>query len=127
MRLEIKSTNIELNDRLKFLIEEKLGKPLIELLGKLDQKANIILDVEIGKITKHHHKGKIWLAEANLDLPGLKNVLRASAVTESLEASLDGVKNRLFTELKKYKEKPRDKSIHKFRYPRPASGRQVGL
>lgn len=118
MRLEIKSTNIQLNDRLKFLVEEKLGKPLLELLGKLDRKTDIILDVEIGKTTKHHHKGKIWLAEANLDLPGLKNVLRADAVTESLEASLNGVKNCLFRELKKYKEKPRDKSIHKFRHPR---------
>ncbi|OGZ31834.1 MAG: ribosomal subunit interface protein [Candidatus Niyogibacteria bacterium RIFCSPLOWO2_12_FULL_41_13] len=118
MRLEIKSTNIQLNDRLRFLVEEKLSKPLFELLDKLDRKVDIILDVEIGKTTEHHHKGKIWLAEVNISLPGLKKVLRASAVTESLEASLNGVKNRLFTELKKYKEKPRDKSIHKFRHPR---------
>lgn len=118
MRLDIKATNIHLSDRVRFLIEEKISKPVFELAGRIDERMDIILDIEVGKTTRHHNKGRIWFAEANLDLPRLKKVLRANALTESLEASLDEAKDRLFIELKKYKEKRKDKSIRKFRHPR---------
>lgn len=118
MRLRIKSTNLTLNEPLRVLVEEKLTRPLFELLTKLDKKIDILLEVEIGKTTKHHQKGKIWLTEVNLSLPGKKTVLRADAITESLEASLNKVKDRLFREIKKYKNIPREKSIHKFRHHR---------
>lgn len=111
MRLRIKSTNTTLNEPMKTLIEQKLTKPLIELLGKLDEKADVLLEIEAGKTTRHHHKGKIWIAEANLSLPKIKNVLRAEAITESLEISLNKVKDRLFREIKKYKSKFKDRDV----------------
>lgn len=110
MRIKIKTKNFPLLPDLDTLVEEKLGKPVKELLGKLDVKADILLEVELAKITKHHHKGRIWEARANLALPNRKSVLRAESVTEDIRQSLTEAKHLLFREIEKYRESPRAKT-----------------
>ena len=105
MRTSIKTTNLKRNPTIEALVSEKLLGPVEKLLGKLDQKTDIIFEIELGRTTKHHNKGKIWRAEAQLSLPYRKKVLRAEACTESLRASVDEVKYELIREIKKYKEK----------------------
>lgn len=111
MRTHIKATNFELTSSIKTLTEEKLFLPAEKLLESLNNKADIIFDVELAKITRHHKEGKIWRCEINLDLPRIKNILRANALGESLEEAVNLAKSKLEREIKKYK----DKSIKKNR------------
>ncbi|MEK7122120.1 MAG: ribosome-associated translation inhibitor RaiA [Patescibacteria group bacterium] len=111
MRIHIKTTNFESTPAVKTLVEEKLILPAEKLLESLNKKADIIFDAELAKITKHHKEGKIWRCEINLDLPGIKNILRTNALGESLEEAVNLVKSKLEREIKKYK----DKSVRKDR------------
>lgn len=104
MRVNIKTKNFELTAPLENLVNTKLVEPAKKLLAKLDEKVDIIFDIELELTTKHRRKGRIWRAEAQLDLPGPAKVLRAEAVTESLRASIDEIKYELLREIKKYKK-----------------------
>lgn len=101
MRVLLKTTNFELTPALEELAQTKLVQPVQKLLVKPDQKADVLLEIELAKTTKHHQKGLIWRAEAQLNLPGLKSLLRAEAVAESLRAAVDEVKDELLKEIKK--------------------------
>ncbi|MBI2627946.1 MAG: ribosome-associated translation inhibitor RaiA [Candidatus Niyogibacteria bacterium] len=111
MRIHIKTTNFELTSAVKALAQEKLFFPAEKLLETLNNKADIIFEAELAKITKHHKEGKVWRCEINLDLPGIKNILRAGALGESLEEAINLVKSKMEREIKKYK----DKSVRKDR------------
>lgn len=111
MRLTIKTTHIELTAALRVYVEQKLGEierflKNIEphddnnLAGKHDP---IELRVEIGKPSRHHKSGKVFYAEANLDLPG--RVIRAESRQFDLHIAIDEVRKELKREIKTYKEK----------------------
>lgn len=105
MRVLLKTTNFKLTPALNDLAEEKLVRPVRKLLGKFDKEADVIFELELAKTTKHHQKGLIWRAEAQLSLPGLKSLLRAEAVAENLRAAVNEVKDELLKEIKKRKNK----------------------
>lgn len=104
MRTHIKTTNFDLTESLKVLVNEKLTVVAGKLLESLDASADIILDVELAKTSKHHHEGKIWKCEAGLSVPHISHVLRAEALSESMEGAVDAAKDILEREIKKYKE-----------------------
>ncbi|MEK7646968.1 MAG: HPF/RaiA family ribosome-associated protein [Patescibacteria group bacterium] len=110
MRSRIKSTNFKQTEASKALVEEKLVTPIAKLLEVMDEKMDLILEVEVAKSTKHHKEGKIWYCEVNLDMPHMSTVLRAKDVAESLEEAVNIVKSRLANEIKKYKGKPNSKT-----------------
>ena len=89
------------------LADKKLLTPVRRLIKKIDDKADVVFDIELAKATKHHQKGRIWRAEAQLDLPGLKSLLRAEAEAVSLREAIDIVRGEILSEIKKYKEKTR--------------------
>ena len=107
MRVNLKTTNFDLTPSIEIVAEKKLVLPVKKLLVKIDPKSDVIFDIELGRTTKHHNKGKIWWAEAQISLPGLKNMLRAEALAESLAEAVSLVKNEITQEIKKYKEKTR--------------------
>jgi putative sigma-54 modulation protein len=96
MNIKIKATLIDLTPSIEEAINEKIG-------GLEKYFDNIIVcEVEVGKTSEHHHKGDIYKAEVNLEVPG--KILRAEAVTDDLYKSIGEVKNKLKMELVKYKE-----------------------
>ena len=105
MRVHIKTTNFKLTPAVKALAEEKLILPAEKLLESLNNKTDIIFEAELAKTTKHHKEGKVWRCEINLDLPRIKNILRAAALGKSLEEAINLVKSKLEREIKKYKDK----------------------
>jgi ribosomal subunit interface protein len=105
MRTRVKTTGFELSESLTVLVDEKIVAVVEKLLGRLDDREDIVLDVELAKTTRHHQEGKIWKCEANLVVPHVKNVIRAEEFSESMEGAVDGVKDKLEREIKKYKEK----------------------
>ena len=113
MKIVIKATNLELNQELRDYIEEKIGG--LEKFAKVFQNENyyngffakgkprVEVWVEIEKTTRHHQKGDIFRAEAQMRFPGKS--LRAESKRDDLKLAITEIKDELQRELKQYKEK----------------------
>lgn len=97
MQIIITGKNIELTDAIKAYVEKKIGG--------LDKFYSGIIraQVEVGMDSKHHLKGKVFVAECKLEVPG--NDLFASKMEKTLYKAIDKVKDYLGAELKKRKAK----------------------
>ena len=101
MKIDIKATNLDLTEVLKEYVEEKIGA-LAKFLKRWDPEGVVEAWVEIGRTTKHHHKGNVFRAEADLRVPG--KVLRAEDEDFDIRVAVDRVRDKLKREVKKYKE-----------------------
>lgn len=104
MKINIKSTKIELTDAIKNYVQEKMDM-LEKNLGSIKV---LNCDVEVGMTSNHHNKGEIYRTEVNLNLPG--ELLRVEKTEEDLYRSIDNVKDHLTMAIKKYKEKRVDRN-----------------
>ena len=100
MNIIIKTTNMELASDLEQWIRSRI-EPLVRL-DKFLQEPDVEVWVEIGRITRGQRTGKIFRAEAQLNLPGKS--IRAEAITENIKKSINEVKEKLQREIKEYKE-----------------------
>ncbi len=107
MKVNIKTTNIELDEALVIWVNDKIGE-LDRILGAFapdeffaGEKEKIEAFVEIGKISKHHLKGDVFRAEVQLSLP--KKSLRAVARDNDLRIAINTAKEEIQREIKKYK------------------------
>lgn len=127
MKINILTKNIKLTPALKDFIEEKINP--LEKFVKIQQnkeysnhlpggakvkkkessltsgKGKSIIEawVEIGKESRHHKKGSLFLAECQMRFP--KKNIRSTARAENLKSAINEVKDELQRELKEYKEK----------------------
>lgn len=101
MKINIKTTNLVLTPAIEKAIEEKIVN-LEYFISKVDSLVEAW--VEVGLVTRHHHKGNIYRAEINIQVPG--KILRAEAERKNLNLALAEVKDELQGQLKKYKGRP---------------------
>lgn len=104
MKITIKATAVDLTPALKEYIEEKIGS-LAKFLTRFDAEGAVGARVEVGRTTRHHHKGLVFRAEVNIDVPG--KVLRAETEDSDIRAAIDKAKDKLKREAEKYKEMQR--------------------
>ncbi len=97
MELRIKATNLELTPALRSYITEKFFG-LEKYLGSIEASH---CDVEVELTTHHHHKGDIFRAEVNLDVP--HTLLRVEKTESDLYKAIDKVKDHLVENLTRYK------------------------
>ncbi|MBM3281573.1 MAG: ribosome-associated translation inhibitor RaiA [Candidatus Harrisonbacteria bacterium] len=102
MKIIVRATNIELTEPLKEYINMRI-EPLSKFLGKMDLEGAVEAQVEVGRMTHHHHKGDVFRAEVNLHLP--KKSLRAESETYDARVAIDNVRDTLAREIKEYKER----------------------
>lgn len=107
MNIQIKATNIELNESLRFWVEEKVSE-LKKNLVKFEEapqkgREKIEARVEIGKTTRHHRKGDVFRAEIQIYLP--KKLLRAVVRNVDLRSAIVEARDELDREIRKYKGK----------------------
>ncbi len=119
MKIIIKTTNLKLTSDLEGYIRKKINS--LEKFVKILHSENYFNDflgkgkpkveawVEVGKISQHHEKGPIFVAECQIRLP--KKSLRSVAKNEDLKQAITEVKDELQRELKQYKNKKRIKAI----------------
>ncbi len=112
-----KLTNILPSDSVNSYIEEKLAN-LDKLLDKFGTPHDCA--VEIGHTTRHHKKGKVFRAEADLVLP--RRVIRAEAEAYDIYAAIDMLREELDRQVKSYKGKLRTKLL---KGARSARGKQA--
>ena len=99
MKLNIKASGLELTPAISDYIQEKMSM-LDKYLGDLKV---IQADFEVELTTKHHLKGEIFRAEANLSVPG--DLLRTEKTEKDLYKAIDKVKDHLQDMIIKNKEK----------------------
>ncbi|MEK7513178.1 MAG: ribosome-associated translation inhibitor RaiA, partial [Patescibacteria group bacterium] len=102
MRIDIKGTQLDLTPSLKVYIEEKLSV-LNRFIARFERNGERVLFFEIARATKHHRHGNVFYAEAMVKLPG--RTIRIEEYDSDARTAGDRLKNRLKSDLKKYKEK----------------------
>jgi ribosomal subunit interface protein len=112
MDFHIKFTNLEPDERIKNLVQKKIGS-LDKFLDKAETKQSglgpsVHAWVEVGKTTEHHKEGRIWYAECQLKMPGQS--LRSTSTSYNLIAAIEEVKDDLSLILKKEKEKQKNRA-----------------
>lgn len=101
MKINIKSTNLELTPALREYLEEKIGM-LKKFLKRWEAEGVTEIWVEVGRTTRHHQKGEVFRAEADLRVPG--KVLRAEEESFDVRAAIDKMRDTLKREIIKYKD-----------------------
>ena len=99
MIIKLKATKLELTEAIADYFQEKMDM-LDKYLGGI-QVLNC--DCEIEKAIGSQHKGEIFRAEANIEVPG--EILRVEKTEADLYKAIDKVKDHLELVIKKYKEK----------------------
>jgi len=102
MKIDIKATNTELTTPLYNYAFEKISA-LRRFMKKWEAEGVVEARVEVGRSTRHHHKGPVYFAEINLHVPG--KVLRGEASDWDIRIAIDRARDELQKEIKKYKEK----------------------
>ena len=100
MNINIKATNFQLTEAIKNYIYDKLED--IEKLIKSADSSGVNVQVEVGKINKHHKKGDLFRAEFNIMIPG--NYVRAEAEEWNLNVAIDKAKDNIQRELEKFQD-----------------------
>jgi ribosomal subunit interface protein len=100
MKINIKAANLDLTPALNQYLEEKIDS-LSKFLKNYEIEGEIQARVEVGRTSRHHHRGNVFRAEVNLILP--KKILRSVAEREDIRVAIDEVKDELQQEIKKYK------------------------
>lgn len=104
MKIRIKATKMELTEAIRDYCQKKMDM-LDKYLGEHIPVINC--DVEVEKAVGGQHKGDIFRAEVNLEVP--REILRVEKVEKDLYKAVDKVKDHLELMIKKYKEKLVDK------------------
>ena len=100
MKTTIKATNLKLTPDIEKAIEEKIAT-LDKFLPNIGVPPEAF--VEVALETRHHQKGNIFYAEANIKVQG--RVIRSEAKDEDIYKAINALKDELKLLLKKYKEK----------------------
>lgn len=102
MKIIIEASGMDLTPALKTYIESKLSS-LFKITKKFEGEGNGELFVEISRTTRHHNKGLVFAAEANLKFG--KTLLRAEVGGENVRAAIDILKDELKREIINFKER----------------------
>jgi putative sigma-54 modulation protein len=103
MQVNMKGTKLALTPAIKAYIQMKMDM-LDKFLGEIQV---IGANYEVEKTTRHHTKGEIYRAEANLIVP--HETLRVEKTEKDLYKAIDKVKDHLIRSIKRHKEKLIDK------------------
>ena len=99
MKVTIKATNLKLTPEIKKAIEEKIAT-LDKFIPHIGTSVEAF--VEVALETRHHKKGKIYYAEANIKVPG--KIIRSEAREENIYRAINETKDELQRLLKEYKK-----------------------
>ena len=102
MNIHIKKTTRLITPALEIYIQEKLG-PIAKYVKKFDDTGEAAIWLEVSRTTKHHRKGEVFMAAADLRLP--RKILRAEEYAEDIRVAIDRVRDTLRMEIEKYKAK----------------------
>lgn len=109
MKVALKGVNLTLTPSLRRYVDEKVVRSIEKLIARHEAYPATTLELELIYGSRHHKKGKIWEAIANLNLPG-KHVWQ-KVMAEDIHAAVDELEDILKREIKKYKERSRSRML----------------
>lgn len=102
MKINLKATRLELTDAIVSYLQTK-----VDMLEKyLGDTTVLNCDVELEKAVGGQHKGDIFRAEINLQIP--REILRVEKTETDLYKAIDKVKDHLAEIIISHREKERD-------------------
>lgn len=107
MNINIKATGLDLTPAIKEYTQKKMDR-LEKYLGNFKVMS---AKLEVEKTTRHHVKGEIFRAEANLVING--DLLRVEKTEKDIFKAIDKVKDHMELMIRKYKERIIDRKKKK--------------
>lgn len=98
MKTNIKATNLSITPAIAEYIDKKIG-----MLEKFAAGEETLVNVEVGRTTRHHKSGDVFKAEIRIEKGGQQYY--AVAETEDLYAAIDEVKDEIVRELTSSRKK----------------------
>ncbi len=102
--------NMDLTDAIRQYVDERL-LAISKIVDEYDPA--VLVDVEVGKSTRHHNKGPYMRCEMNVVFLG--NVFRGEEEREDLYEAIDTCKDDIRRQIVEHKERVKDEQ----RVPRP--------
>jgi|SRR3989338_165560 len=103
MQINLQSKNMELTLAIHDYVIKRITN-LEKLLSKIEEKgAEAVVHFEVAKNTNHHKSGPVFHADCLINIKGEK--FYGSADEEDLYAAIDKVKENLFREISKNKDR----------------------
>jgi putative sigma-54 modulation protein len=103
MQINLQSKNLELTEAIKDYILKRVTN-LEKLLANLEsEKGEAKVSFEVLKTTNHHKAGEIFRADCTIFISGDK--FYGSCNHEDLYAAIDAVKEKLYREIQKNKDR----------------------
>jgi ribosomal subunit interface protein len=97
MRTTVKATNIEHTNAIDAYLAKRLGE--LERILEPKEKSELAR-IELGKSTKHHHKGKLFFAEITFHVK--KKNFRATGEGSDLYEAIDNMQTMIVREVKRH-------------------------
>lgn len=103
MQINLQGKNLELTEAIKDYVQKRVTN-LEKLLANIEaQKGEARVSFEVVKTTNHHKAGEIFHASCNIVIDGRK--FYAESDNEDLYSAIDEVKEILFKEIEKNKDR----------------------
>lgn len=103
MKINLQAKNMELTEAIKDYVIKKVTN-FEKLLSKIEDKGGEVkINFEVAKTTNHHKAGEIFHADCSISMKG--GNFYASADEEDLYRAIDQVKDTLFNEISKNKDR----------------------
>lgn len=103
MQINLLGKNIELTEAIKDYVLKRVTN-LEKLLTRIKERGGkVVLNFEVGKSTNHHKGGEVFHADCLIKIDGKE--FYGSADKEDLYAAVDAVKDSLYNEINKNKDR----------------------
>jgi len=103
MQINLQGKNIELTEAIKDYVLKRVTN-LEKLLSNIEtEKGEAMVNFEVVKTTNHHKAGEIFHASCMISIDGKK--FYSSSDHEDLYSAIDEVKETLFNEIRKNKDR----------------------
>ncbi len=103
MQINVVSKNIELTEEIKDYVSKRVTN-LEKLLTRIENgQGQVLVNFEVSKSTNHHKSGNIFHADCLIKIDGKE--FYGSADKEDLHQAVDAVKDSLYSEINKNKDR----------------------
>lgn len=103
MQINLQGKNMELTEAIKDYVSKRVTN-LEKLLTRIeDAGGKVMANFEVGKSTNHHKSGEVFHADCLIKIDGKE--FYGSADKEDLYAAVDDVKDSLYYEINKNKDR----------------------
>src|SRR3989338_426762 len=103
MQINLVGKNIELTEAIKSYVSKRVTN-LEKLLTRIEERGGkVMANFEVGKSTNHHKGGEVFHTDCLIKIDGKEFYGRADK--EDLYEAIDAVKNSLYNEINKNKDR----------------------